>query len=159
MSQRYAIRYTSAAEDALRAIKRKNWRAFDQVKASIAKQAGETRPKTEVRVSHYRVKLAVEGDKLVVREIAVEVRRYVIKYRRKAEDQIKEIRKGDWRIADQIDAAIKKLADNPRPHGVKKMAGSQFEYRIAVKDYRVVYEIDDDELRALFTWPVGRTRG
>jgi mRNA interferase RelE/StbE len=35
------------------------------------------------------------------------------------------------------------LADNPRSHGVKKLAGSTDGYRIRVGDYRILYTIDD----------------
>jgi mRNA interferase RelE/StbE len=39
--------------------------------------------------------------------------------------------------------AINPLAGNPRPHGVKKLAGSKDGYRIRVGDYRILYAIDD----------------
>jgi len=35
------------------------------------------------------------------------------------------------------------LADDPRPHGVKKGVGEDW-HRIRVNDYRIKYEIDDD---------------
>ena len=38
---------------------------------------------------------------------------------------------------------IKALADNPRPSGCHKLAGSKNDWRIRIGDYRVVYEIDD----------------
>ena len=38
---------------------------------------------------------------------------------------------------------IKALADNPRPTGCHKLAGSKSDWRIRIGDYRVVYEIDD----------------
>jgi mRNA interferase RelE/StbE len=44
--------------------------------------------------------------------------------------------------------AIRKLADNPRPSGCKKLKGRD-EYRIRVGDYRVIYEIHDDVLIVL----------
>lgn len=43
------------------------------------------------------------------------------------------------RIAPQIQA----LAQNPRPHGSVKLAGTKSDYRIRVGDYRVLYEIAD----------------
>ena len=46
------------------------------------------------------------------------------------------------RLQPHIDA----LAQNPRPPGVKKMAGADSEYRIRVGSYRVVYEIRDRRL-------------
>jgi len=40
-------------------------------------------------------------------------------------------------------AAIQTLADDPRPPGCRKLAGSENDWRIRVGDYRVVYEIND----------------
>jgi mRNA interferase RelE/StbE len=39
---------------------------------------------------------------------------------------------------------IKKLAQNPRPSGCHKIAGSKSDWRIRVGDYRVIYEVDDN---------------
>jgi mRNA interferase RelE/StbE len=44
---------------------------------------------------------------------------------------------------DRIIAAIQDLANNPRPSGCRKLAGSKKDWRIRVGDYRVVYEIAD----------------
>ena len=44
-----------------------------------------------------------------------------------------------------IAKAIYKLAENPRYHGYKKLKDSDL-YRIRVGDYRVVYQIDDNNL-------------
>lgn len=49
------------------------------------------------------------------------------------------------RITDQILA----LAENPSPDGVVKLKGSENEYRIRIGDYRVRYEIEDDNLIVL----------
>ena len=47
------------------------------------------------------------------------------------------------RIRDEIDS----LAENPRPHGVKSLQGSQKGYlRVRVGDYRIIYRIEDDRL-------------
>lgn len=40
-------------------------------------------------------------------------------------------------------AGIKSLADNPRPVGCRKLAGTKNDWRIRVGEYRVLYEIDD----------------
>ncbi|MBC8156174.1 MAG: type II toxin-antitoxin system RelE/ParE family toxin [Bacteroidetes bacterium] len=48
----------------------------------------------------------------------------------------------------RVKEAIYALADNPRPHGCKKLKGRSG-YRIRVGDYRVVYEIEDDKLVVL----------
>ncbi len=41
--------------------------------------------------------------------------------------------------------ALHRLEDNPRPHGVVKLKGSDL-WRIRVGDYRAVYHIDDDHM-------------
>jgi mRNA interferase RelE/StbE len=41
------------------------------------------------------------------------------------------------------------LADDPRPHGAKKLVGADRTYRIRVGDYRIVYEIGDEVLVVL----------
>ena len=56
----------------------------------------------------------------------------------------------------RIDAAILALAGDPRPHGCRKMSGSE-EYRIRVGDYRVLCEIEDEVLR-VFIVKVGHRR-
>lgn len=52
-----------------------------------------------------------------------------------------------YRIARAIDG----LSENPRPHGVRKLAGHERLYRIRVGEYRIVYEIDDRERIVLIT--------
>ena len=49
-------------------------------------------------------------------------------------------------VAKRIGDAIKALADDPRPDGVKKGKGNVDWYRIRVGDYRVIYTIADDRL-------------
>jgi len=38
---------------------------------------------------------------------------------------------------------IKKLAENQRPSGSRKITGSPNSWRIRIGDYRVIYDIDD----------------
>ena len=40
--------------------------------------------------------------------------------------------------------AVRKLAGEPRPHGVRKIKGLDKAYRIRLGDYRVVFEIYDN---------------
>jgi mRNA interferase RelE/StbE len=47
-------------------------------------------------------------------------------------------------IHDRVIVAIRALAENPRPSGCRKLAGSKKDWRIRVGDYRVVYEIADE---------------
>ena len=49
------------------------------------------------------------------------------------------------RLKPRIDA----LAQNPRPQGVKKLAGEEELYRLRVGDYRIVYQIQDKVLLVL----------
>jgi len=48
-------------------------------------------------------------------------------------------------IAGRLITAIYALADDPRPHGYKKLKGRDA-YRIRVGDYRIIYEIFDNTL-------------
>jgi mRNA interferase RelE/StbE len=43
------------------------------------------------------------------------------------------------RIEPKIDA----LAENPRPHGARKIEGQETAFRLRVGDYRIVYEVHD----------------
>jgi len=47
---------------------------------------------------------------------------------------------------DRILSAIRMLAEVPRPLGVKKLKISEDTYRIRIGDYRVIYEIQDQDL-------------
>ena len=48
-------------------------------------------------------------------------------------------------IADPILRAIGSLASNPRPNGCKKLNGRNG-YRIRIGNYRVIYEVFENEL-------------
>lgn len=52
----------------------------------------------------------------------------------------KDLRKLPSDTVDKIIEAVEGLAENPFPHGVEKMSGSEHAYRIRLGDYRVVYE-------------------
>lgn len=45
----------------------------------------------------------------------------------------------------RVISSIKALGVNPRPAGCRKLSGSKSDWRIRVGDYRVLYEIDDEE--------------
>lgn len=47
-------------------------------------------------------------------------------------------------IHDRVIVSIQSLATNPRPSGCRKLAGGKNDWRIRVRDYRVVYEIADE---------------
>ena len=65
---------------------------------------------------------------------------YDVLIERTAERDIKSL---PTALFDRILPRIKALADNPRPTGCHKLAGSKNDWRIRIGDYRVVYEIDD----------------
>lgn len=49
-------------------------------------------------------------------------------------------------LRDRIMAAINALAPNPRPPGVQKLRDDNNLYRIRVGDYRIIYQIIDQEV-------------
>jgi mRNA interferase RelE/StbE len=61
----------------------------------------------------------------------------------------RQIRNLPRQIQPAIVAAIEALAGDPRPSGVKKLTGSEDLYRIRVGDYRMIYQVRDDELLVL----------
>ena len=52
-------------------------------------------------------------------------------------------------VIKKILDAIAELADNARPNGCKKLQSKGDFYRIRVGNYRVIYDINDDELLIL----------
>ncbi|MDI6770265.1 MAG: type II toxin-antitoxin system RelE/ParE family toxin [Anaerolineales bacterium] len=59
---------------------------------------------------------------------------------------LKELEKLPRQVLPRAIAAIKRLAENPYPPGVKKLAGFERTYRVRVGDYRIMYEIYEDRL-------------
>jgi mRNA interferase RelE/StbE len=57
----------------------------------------------------------------------------------------KEFRSLPPELKHRTGAAIDDLSQDPRPPGVRKLVGHERLYRIRVGQYRVVYEIDDQE--------------
>ena len=53
----------------------------------------------------------------------------------------KDLRKLPSATVDKIIGAVEDLAENPFPHGVEKLSGSEHAYRIRLGDYRIVYEV------------------
>ena len=52
-------------------------------------------------------------------------------------------------VIKKILDAIAELADNARPNGCKKLQSKGDFYRIRVGNYRIIYDINDDELLVL----------
>ncbi len=68
---------------------------------------------------------------------------------------LREARRLPPSMKERIDRAMARLADNPRPSGVRKLQGMD-SYRLRVGDYRVLYMIDDNEQRVLVWRVMGR---
>ena len=67
---------------------------------------------------------------------------YTIILTKRAEKQLDKLPDN---IAEPIIEAIGDLSKNPRPNGYKNLK-SRDGYRIRIGDYRVIYEVFDDEL-------------
>jgi mRNA interferase RelE/StbE len=52
-------------------------------------------------------------------------------------------------IQERVYQKIAQLAEEPRPDGAVKLKGYDNEYRIRIGDYRLVYEIRDEQLIVL----------
>ena len=59
------------------------------------------------------------------------------------------LRLRDAKLKARLDEAIESLANEPRPPGCRKLAGTSDRYRIRVGDYRIVYRIDDGKVTVL----------
>jgi mRNA interferase RelE/StbE len=71
--------------------------------------------------------------------------KYELFIERRAQKQLADIAQP---YQDRIVAAMRNLSQNPRPVGVKRLAGREG-WRIRVGDYRVLYEIRDESLIVL----------
>lgn len=58
----------------------------------------------------------------------------------------KELRKLPRALIPRVLEAVEGLATDPRPHGTRKLAGTEHSYRLRIGDYRVVYSIEDEVL-------------
>ena len=67
----------------------------------------------------------------------------------------RQIGKLPVRTQDRINNLIARLADNPRPPGVKKLTAREG-YRVRVGDYRVLYQIDDSKRVVIIYRVMGR---
>jgi mRNA interferase RelE/StbE len=63
----------------------------------------------------------------------------------------KELKKLSGQLIARIVPRLENLVANPRPSGCKKLSGGDDEWRIRVRDYRVVYTIDDARSRVEVT--------
>ena len=61
----------------------------------------------------------------------------------------RELRKFDPDVRRRIQAVLELLATEPRPPAAIRLVGGSGEWRVRTGDYRVVYEINDDQLLVL----------
>lgn len=66
-----------------------------------------------------------------------------VRFRRSPE---KELSKLDAPVRARVLRHIAALADDPRPPGATRLVGTDDLWRIRIGDYRLIYEIYDDEL-------------
>ena len=66
--------------------------------------------------------------------------RYTIEFKPAA---AREFRKLPREVQLKISTALDKLSQEPRAHGVRKLAGPEDLYRVRVGDYRVIFAIRD----------------
>ena len=52
-------------------------------------------------------------------------------------------------VQRRLDARLLALQDNPRPPGMKPLAGMSGVYRLRVGDYRILYEVHHDRVLVL----------
>jgi mRNA interferase RelE/StbE len=67
---------------------------------------------------------------------------YAITFARSARKELESL---DRPLVNRIFPVIESLAQNPRPAKCKKLSGVQNRWRIRIGDYRVVYQIFDDD--------------
>ena len=62
-----------------------------------------------------------------------------------SKQSLKQLAKINEPYYSNIKATIYSLADNPRPHGYKKLS-DRTGYRVRVGNYRIIYDIFDKQL-------------
>ncbi len=61
----------------------------------------------------------------------------------------RQLRKFDPQVRRRIQAALELLSSNPRPPAATQLVGGAGEWRVRTGDYRIVYEIKEEELVVL----------
>ena len=62
---------------------------------------------------------------------------------------VRQLKKFDPPVRRRIQAALELLSETPRPPAAKPLVGGAGEWRVRTGDYRIVYEIHDDEVLVL----------
>jgi mRNA interferase RelE/StbE len=71
---------------------------------------------------------------------------YRVEFTRRAERELRELIPD---IQTRVAEAVKRLEQNPRPPGCKKLHGEKSLWRVRVGDFRIVYRVHDDVLQVL----------
>ena len=74
---------------------------------------------------------------------------YSISYAPSAAKKLESLSKADKRLAVQLLSAIERLKSDPRPPGCIQLKGGNGEYRVRVGNYRIIYDVIDNELVVL----------
>lgn len=61
----------------------------------------------------------------------------------------RQLRKFDPQVRRRIQAALELLATESRPPAATRLIGGAGEWRVRTGDYRIIYEIHDDQLLVL----------
>ena len=61
----------------------------------------------------------------------------------------RQLRKFDPQVRRQMQAALELLSSSPQPPAATQLVGGAGEWRVRTGDYRIVYEIEDEELLVL----------
>lgn len=61
----------------------------------------------------------------------------------------RQLRKFDPPVRRRIQAALELLSSDPRPPAATQLIGGAGEWRVRTGDYRIVYDIEDNELLIL----------
>ena len=70
---------------------------------------------------------------------------------------VKERKRIDTVIRRRIDQTLQSLQMEPRPRGVRKLAGTSMDWRVRVGDYRILYEVDDEQ-QQVTVWRIAHRR-
>ena len=71
----------------------------------------------------------------------------------------RDLRRLPAQVRDRLEPVIMALGEEPRPHGVRKIKGAEHAYRVRQGDYRVVYEVYDDEQLVVILYVGRRNEG
>ena len=62
---------------------------------------------------------------------------------------VRQLRKLDPPGRRRVQAAIDLLAEDPRPPGGRQLVGGAGEWRVRTGDFRIIYDVRDEELTVL----------